>query len=136
MAADQIRNTSDASELDILLSSITDPSERKAVTEAFYDFAKGNPYGFSVRFAMLIKAHTLAIQNANKLNGKGRAPDLNLEQLAKLSKLMTELRAGQEHIERRTEVLFALRIPKKKSRQKMESPFRVDQSGFKRPGLS
>jgi hypothetical protein len=107
MATDQIRNTSDGSELDMLLSGITDPSERKAVTEAFYDFAKGDPCGFSVRFAVLIKAHTLAIQNANKLNGNRQAPDLKLEQLAKLSKLMAELRAGQEHTERRTEVLFA-----------------------------
>jgi hypothetical protein len=44
-------------ELGILLKGCATDAERKAVHEAFYTFAQGDPGGFSVQFSVLLQAH-------------------------------------------------------------------------------
>jgi hypothetical protein len=50
--------------LDLLLSGVTKEADRKAVTAAYYEFAAGDPNTFPVQFAVLLKAHALALKVA------------------------------------------------------------------------
>src|SRR5258708_16291690 len=50
--------------LDLLLSGVTKEADRKAVTAAYYEFATGDPKTFPVQFAVLLKAHALALRVA------------------------------------------------------------------------
>ena len=50
--------------LDLLLSGVTKEADRKAVTAAYYEFAAGDPKTFPVQFAVLLKAHALALRVA------------------------------------------------------------------------
>jgi hypothetical protein len=72
-------------ELGILLSGCVRDAERKAVREAFYTFAQGDPGGFSVQFAVLLQAH------ARVLN---RAPERLREALAVELEQMTDVIAS------------------------------------------
>ena len=105
---------SGASELDFLLCGVKSESERRQISDNFYTFAKGDPQGFSVRFAMLLKALGNAIKNSVELlarecrglsavliayqtalkeaHSKGRAPELNPDQIETLkSELIAKL---------------------------------------------
>ena len=50
--------------LDLLLSGVPKEADRKAVTAAYYEFAAGDPKTFPVQFAVLLKAHALALKVA------------------------------------------------------------------------
>jgi hypothetical protein len=50
--------------LELLLSGVTKEADRKAVTAAYYEFAAGDPNTFPVQFAVLLKAHALAVRVA------------------------------------------------------------------------
>ena len=51
-------------ELEIMLSGCVSDAERKAVREAFYTFAQGDPGSFSVQFAVLLQAHARVLKCA------------------------------------------------------------------------
>ena len=51
-------------ELEIMLRGCATDAERKAVGEAFYTFAQGDPGGFSVQFAVLLQAHARVLKCA------------------------------------------------------------------------
>jgi len=51
-------------ELEFILSGCTTDDERKAIAQAFYTFAQGDPGGFSVQFAVLLQAHRQALKSA------------------------------------------------------------------------
>ncbi len=51
-------------ELEFILSGCTTDDERKAIAQAFHTFAQGDPCGFSVQFAVLLKAHAQALKSA------------------------------------------------------------------------
>ena len=51
-------------ELGILLKGCATDAERKAVHEAFYTFAQGDPGGFSVQFAVLLQTHARMLKCA------------------------------------------------------------------------
>jgi hypothetical protein len=40
--------------LDLLLSGVEDPGQRKRITSAYYAFASGDPETFPVKFAILL----------------------------------------------------------------------------------
>ena len=48
-------------ELEVLLTGINDNSQRMAVVQAYYSLAEGDPNTWPVQFALLVKAHTLAM---------------------------------------------------------------------------
>jgi hypothetical protein len=48
-------------QLEVLLAGINDNSQRMAVVQAYYSLAEGDPNTWPVQFALLIKAHTLAM---------------------------------------------------------------------------
>ena len=50
--------------LDLLLSGVTKEADRKAITVAYYEFGAGDPKTFPVQFAILLKAHALALRVA------------------------------------------------------------------------
>jgi hypothetical protein len=66
----------DRPELGILLSGCVTDAERKAVGEAFYTFAQGDPGSFSVQFAVLLQAHVHAIKCAPEQLRKTLATEL------------------------------------------------------------
>jgi hypothetical protein len=63
-------------ELGILLSGCITDDERKAVREAFYTFAQGDPGGFSVQFAVLLQAHARVLECAPERFSKALATEL------------------------------------------------------------
>jgi hypothetical protein len=63
-------------ELEILLSGCATDAECKAVREAFYTFAQGDPGGFSVQFAVLLQAHARVLKCAPDRLRKALANDL------------------------------------------------------------
>jgi hypothetical protein len=48
--------------LDLLLSGVKDPGQRKQITSAYYAFANGDPETFAVQFAVLLRAHALSLK--------------------------------------------------------------------------
>jgi hypothetical protein len=54
----------EAPELEVMLGGCATDAERKAVREAFYTFAQGDPGAFGVQFAVLLMAHARALKSA------------------------------------------------------------------------
>jgi hypothetical protein len=52
----------DSPELEFLLHGCTDDNERNVVRYAFHAFARGDPGGFSIQFAVLLQAHARALK--------------------------------------------------------------------------
>ena len=48
--------------LELLLEGLTDEAKLREVNRAFYHFARGDPDGFAVQFAVLLQAHCLALK--------------------------------------------------------------------------
>ena len=63
-------------ELEIMLRSCANDAERKAVREAFYTFAQGDPGGFSVQFAVLLQSHARVLKSAPEQLRKALAMEL------------------------------------------------------------
>ena len=59
----QSRDHNDES-LDFLLAGVRDENQRKLVRSAYFAFASGDPNTFPVQFAVLLKAHALALRTA------------------------------------------------------------------------
>ena len=59
----QSRDHNDES-LDFLLAGVRDENQRKLVRSAYFAFASGDPNTFAVQFAVLLKAHLLALRTA------------------------------------------------------------------------
>lgn len=59
----QSRDHNDES-LDFLLAAVRDENQRKLVRTAYFAFASGDPNTFPVQFAVLLKAHVLALKTA------------------------------------------------------------------------
>ena len=53
----------DSPELEFLLHGCTDDNERNVVRYAFHAFARGDPGGFSIQFAVLLQAHARAFKS-------------------------------------------------------------------------
>jgi uncharacterized protein YciU (UPF0263 family) len=51
-------------ELEFILSGCANDDDRKAIAQAFHTFAQGDPGGFSVQFAVLLRAHAEALKSA------------------------------------------------------------------------
>jgi hypothetical protein len=56
-------------QLDLLLTGINDNDHRLAVIQAYYSLAEGDPNTWPVQFALLIKAHTLAMNRLTQVGG-------------------------------------------------------------------
>ena len=69
--------------LELLLDGLTDEAKLREINRAFYDFAKGDPNGFGVQFAVLLQAHCLAMKDFPE-----RAEELMKALTKKLSALM------------------------------------------------
>ena len=50
--------------LEVMLAGCVTDAERKAVREAFYTFAQGDPGAFAVQLAVLLTAHARALKTA------------------------------------------------------------------------
>src|ERR1700730_17657219 len=55
-----VQQSPDSSELEFLLHGCTDDNERNVVRYAFHAFARGDPGGFSIQFAVLLQVHAPA----------------------------------------------------------------------------
>ena len=53
----------DSPELEFLLRGCTDDNERNVVRYAFHAFARGDPGGFPIQFAVLLQAHARALKS-------------------------------------------------------------------------
>ena len=53
----------DSPELEFLLHGCIDDNERNVVRYAFHAFARGDPGGFSIQFAVLLQAHARALKS-------------------------------------------------------------------------
>ena len=53
----------DSPELEFLLHGCADDSERNVVRYAFHAFARGDPGGFSIQFAVLLQAHARGLKS-------------------------------------------------------------------------
>jgi hypothetical protein len=56
-------------QLDLLLTGINDNDQRLAIIQAYYSLAEGDPNTWPVQFALLIKAHTLAMNRLTQVGG-------------------------------------------------------------------
>jgi hypothetical protein len=56
-------------QLELLLTGINDNDQRLAVIHAYYSLAEGDPNTWPVQFALLIKAHTLAMNRLTQIGG-------------------------------------------------------------------
>src|SRR5258707_5518187 len=56
-------------QLELLLTGISDNGQRMAVVQAYYSLAEGDPNTWPVQFAILIKAHTLAMNRLTQVGG-------------------------------------------------------------------
>jgi hypothetical protein len=56
-------------QLEVLLTGINDNGQRMAVVQAYYSLAEGDPNTWPVQFAVLIKAHTLAMNRFTQAVG-------------------------------------------------------------------
>jgi hypothetical protein len=48
--------------LELLLTGVKDPGQRKQITTAYYAFANGDPETFAVQFAVLLRAHATSLK--------------------------------------------------------------------------
>ena len=58
-----VQQSPDSPELEFLLHGCTDDNERNVVRYAFHAFARGDPGGFSIQFAVLLQAHARALKS-------------------------------------------------------------------------
>ena len=58
----------------MLLTGINDNGQRMAVVQAYYSLAEGDPNTWPVQFALLIKAHTLAMNRLHPSRRLNRGP--------------------------------------------------------------
>ena len=63
-------------ELEFLLHGCTDDNERNVVRYAFHAFARGDPDGFSIQFAVLLQAHAHALKSVPERLRKAVAMEL------------------------------------------------------------
>ena len=56
-------------QLELLLTGISDNGQRMAVVQAYYSLAEGDPNTWPVQFALLVKAHTLAMNRFTQAVG-------------------------------------------------------------------
>jgi hypothetical protein len=56
-------------QLELLLTGINDNDQRLAIIQAYYSLAEGDPNTWPVQFALLIKAHTLAMNRLTQAGG-------------------------------------------------------------------
>jgi hypothetical protein len=56
-------------QLELLLTGISDNDQRLAIIQAYYSLAEGDPNTWPVQFAILIKAHTLAMNRLTQVGG-------------------------------------------------------------------
>jgi hypothetical protein len=56
-------------QLELLLTGINDNDQRLAIIQAYYSLAEGDPNTWPVQFALLIKAHTLAMNRLTQVGG-------------------------------------------------------------------
>jgi hypothetical protein len=54
-------------QLELLLAGISDNDQRLAIIQAYYSLAEGDPNTWPVQFAILIKAHTLAMNRLTQI---------------------------------------------------------------------
>jgi hypothetical protein len=54
-------------QLELLLTGISDNDQRLAIIQAYYSLAEGDPNTWPVQFAILIKAHTLAMNRLTQV---------------------------------------------------------------------
>ncbi len=57
-------------QLELLLAEISDNDQRLAIIQAYYSLAEGDPDTWPVQFAMLIKAHTLAMNRLTQIGDR------------------------------------------------------------------
>ena len=67
----------DSPELEFLLHGCTDDNERNVVRYAFHAFARGDPGGFSIQFAVLLQAHARALKSVPERLRKVIAAELS-----------------------------------------------------------
>jgi hypothetical protein len=48
--------------VELLLTGVKDQAQRKQITSAYYEFAKGDPETFAVQFAVLLRAHAMSLK--------------------------------------------------------------------------
>ena len=56
-------------QLEMLLTGLNDNGQRMAVVQAYYCLAEGDPNTWPIQFAVLIKAHTLAMNRLTQVGG-------------------------------------------------------------------
>jgi hypothetical protein len=62
-------------QLELLLTGTSDNDQRLAIIQAYYSLAEGDPNTWPVQFAILIKAHTLAMNRLTQVgDGVGDQP--------------------------------------------------------------
>jgi hypothetical protein len=61
-------------QLELLLTGISDNGQRMAVVQAYYSISEGDPNTWPVQFAVLIKAHTLAMNRFAQTGGSAAEP--------------------------------------------------------------
>jgi hypothetical protein len=64
-------------QLELLVTGINDNDQRLAIIQAYYSLAEGDPNTWPVQFALLIKAHTLAMNRLTQVDGGGGDPPLS-----------------------------------------------------------
>jgi hypothetical protein len=64
-------------QLELLLMGISDNGQRMAVVQAYYSLAEGDPNTWPVQFAVLIKAHTLAMNHFAQTGGSAADPPVS-----------------------------------------------------------
>jgi hypothetical protein len=79
--------------LDLLLSGVKDPGQRKQITSAYYAFATGDPDTFAVQFAVLLRAHTLSLKALPQQLQKALATEIY-----KLSDLISAHQASMDKV--------------------------------------
>jgi len=57
-------------QLELLLTGISDNDQRLAIIQAYYSLAEGDPNTWPVQFALLIKAHTLAMNRLTQIGDR------------------------------------------------------------------
>ena len=94
--------------LDLLLSGVKDPGQRKQITSAYYAFANGDPQTFAVQFAVLLRAHAMSLKvlparlekahaaETNRLSAVVLAHQSSVQKLVSLINQEAEKRGGGE----------------------------------------
>ena len=64
-------------QLEVLLTGLNDNGQRMAVVQAYYSLAEGDPNTWPVQFAVLVKAHTLAMNRFAQTGGSAAEPPVS-----------------------------------------------------------